>query len=519
MINWSESANFSLEVYRDESRPPLPSGWSIFMDCPPDLQKNGYFGSSYIACANPEAPLSQKVYFLVFSHRGTHDWIDMIQDFYVLLGEAPRTFQECAQPFIFQVREEFKKRYPEVPFVLVAHVGHSLGAALSELAVGMGSYEIAVTFESPGVQSIIEKLIQEKKSLPEVLDRASQMTYQSFANVDVINSCNAQISTNACPNFKIAPLAFFNDIVDEEGPNRINFAVNFTFRNQHKMLYQYQYWKDLQDQEVSRITQKADIKNFSDYFLECIGCIKALQNIALEGKENQAFIWPLGMDDSFNNHITYSNCFGKDAQGTLVNYWDFYTRSYWNAHPELQSKYENYEVYRDWYIHQSGYLKSSEQQQPTKLLKVIKRAPISMTLQERLAIAKDQDEQLYIAVYSGNHQLAIQLLKKQANPNTLHGLRKIPLVQIAIYQGDLEMMKILLDYGADPNARDVKGNTALHVCAMQRGQDGEYYALGLKIKGADARLKNSLEKSALEVVKEFYPLESFDRFKSVLEIF
>lgn len=41
------NAALSLDVYRHPDRPPLPVGWQVYMDCPADLQIDGYFGAAY----------------------------------------------------------------------------------------------------------------------------------------------------------------------------------------------------------------------------------------------------------------------------------------------------------------------------------------------------------------------------------------------------------------------------------------------------------------------------------------
>ncbi len=54
------------------------------------------------------------------------------------------------------------------------------------------------------------------------------------------------------------------------------------------------------------------------------------------------------------------------------------------------------------------------------------------------------------AIADRNHEIATYLLEKGANPNTLNSLGRSPMVYAARY-GDTEMIKLLLKFGAKPN--------------------------------------------------------------------
>ena len=71
-----------------------------------------------------------------------------------------------------------------------------------------------------------------------------------------------------------------------------------------------------------------------------------------------------------------------------------------------------------------------------------------------------------------------------------------PLVSAAAHQ-HLDVMKLLLDNGADINSRDVKGNTALHE-AVRLKEPVDFVYLLLR-RGADSKLSNTDEKNPMEV--------------------
>jgi ankyrin repeat protein len=71
-----------------------------------------------------------------------------------------------------------------------------------------------------------------------------------------------------------------------------------------------------------------------------------------------------------------------------------------------------------------------------------------------------------------------------------------PLVSAAAHQ-HLDVMKLLLDNGANINSRDVKGNTALHEAV--RLKDPVDFIYLLLRRGADSKLSNMDEKNPMEV--------------------
>lgn len=71
---------------------------------------------------------------------------------------------------------------------------------------------------------------------------------------------------------------------------------------------------------------------------------------------------------------------------------------------------------------------------------------------------------LHLVVESGRIDFMHELMRRRdINPNHLHtNLKKFP-IHVAAEQGDNDMISILLDCGADVNARTESGDTPLHV--------------------------------------------------------
>jgi len=81
--------------------------------------------------------------------------------------------------------------------------------------------------------------------------------------------------------------------------------------------------------------------------------------------------------------------------------------------------------------------------------------------------AAKQRTRLLQAVGTANVRLVSELLQRQHSLGSgiyddIRGSRGLSLVAIAVKSGDLRMLAMLLDGGADPNLQDDDGNTPLH---------------------------------------------------------
>ncbi len=88
---------------------------------------------------------------------------------------------------------------------------------------------------------------------------------------------------------------------------------------------------------------------------------------------------------------------------------------------------------------------------------------------------------LHLAVYNEHPQIVRLLLDYGANPNTRMNNGQTPLF-VAAYFGNVKSMKMLIEHGADVNVKDHLGNTPLHKAS--EGDSPQAVELLLK-EGAD----------------------------------
>jgi ankyrin repeat protein len=75
---------------------------------------------------------------------------------------------------------------------------------------------------------------------------------------------------------------------------------------------------------------------------------------------------------------------------------------------------------------------------------------------------------LHLALWNRHPTVARVLLKHGADVNFKTDRDEIPLHKLPEGDGGLELAQLLLKHGADPNARDVYGQTLLHVSSQRR---------------------------------------------------
>lgn len=94
---------------------------------------------------------------------------------------------------------------------------------------------------------------------------------------------------------------------------------------------------------------------------------------------------------------------------------------------------------------------------------------------------------LYFACMRGNVEIVKLLLQKGANPNSKSNDGDFPLIEAVYFEDKPEILEILLSEGADPNMQDTYGDTALIVAA----DEGYKKFIELLIKaGGDPYIKN-----------------------------
>lgn len=94
---------------------------------------------------------------------------------------------------------------------------------------------------------------------------------------------------------------------------------------------------------------------------------------------------------------------------------------------------------------------------------------------------------LIAALKNEDYDLLKFFLENGADPNTEDGLGKLPLIEAAKFRGPNAYFELLLNYGADINAKDNRGDTAL-ICSVDKSYRVVEFLLS---KGANVNVKNS----------------------------
>lgn len=492
-------ACFSLHVYRDSACPPLPDGWSVFRDCPPQYATDGFFGSAYFRCLNPTAPPAQQGFEIVIAYRGTaHNIFDSINDFLLFLGKAPYTFKNNALPFIKYVQAEFIKAYPESftakYLFMPTFTGHSLGAVLAELgaaatsitAAGQTAYSSAFSFDSPGSLEPMQDLVSDGVITPAGMNAARHF-FGIWAHIDAVNCCNTQIQSSAYPD------GFDSDFTFDNIPDAVSmddYLRRYTIKNQHRMENFYKHWNRSSEKLIEQKTHQDVLDSSRSWPVELNG-----------------FAGEFG----FNGYLTYVNNSDEPWMRDMVRYWDQYIETYWDAHPDIQTQYKN-----DYLDYSTDFIvKNLKTTPPTKQTEPRKAA--GLTVEERLSQATTDEERLYIAVLASQHTLARELLDKGINPNTTHGYDKVPLLSIPVYIGDIDMLALLLEFNTHLDAQDKQGRTCLHEIAAKRPDDAERFAALLINQGANTQIKSHEGHTALEIARDLYGMGAQTKLQTVIE--
>lgn len=112
---------------------------------------------------------------------------------------------------------------------------------------------------------------------------------------------------------------------------------------------------------------------------------------------------------------------------------------------------------------------------------------------------KDHMSALAMAVFDNKANAAVAMLDNNANPNLAMGAAKYNALMLAVKKGNLQMAQTLLQYKADPNAKNAGGLTPLMIAAF--GDQEMIITLLLK-SGADPKLKDAEGKTALMLAQE-----------------
>ena len=120
----------------------------------------------------------------------------------------------------------------------------------------------------------------------------------------------------------------------------------------------------------------------------------------------------------------------------------------------------------------------------------------------------EEQTALMIAAVKGHTEIVRLLLDRGADPNIQDDQGQTALIN-AIFSISIETVKLLLDRGADPNIQDDQGQTAL----MFTARNGHTEIMELLIlAGADPGIKNDQDKTAADILKDWHP-EKYDQWR------
>lgn len=498
---WSEASTFSLLAYKNpEEQKPLPTGWTELIPVPANLQSNGYYGDSYYRCESGK----QGWCMIAIAHRGTDEFFwDSLADFKIFFGKVPYDYYMNALFYFNYVVEFVEDNFPGYPGGYGWTVtGHSLGAVLAELnTYPFPPYyhdgTIAMVFDSPGLKEIVKSEIDAGDLPADALDFITQHAQYDFSGANAINTWNTQLSPPAV-NREFSSEDFkrvFPVPPDYANPPDPTYYALVYSPNQHHMINFYNRWhsSNIQNQEPS-------IPN--------------------------AFIWPIGFAAGYKTYLSYS--LHPDYWNGMIDYiWQNWSAVYIYYGGD-KAKYKQAVI-----DHLQNGVKplnvrlTSESAHPERVLQKDSTSPQKLVIPEKylkkmtledvlnnnldgygaerkqIYAKADNDKKLYYAVVCDDAVLAEKLMRENhANPNTQHGERHYSLLQIAIISGDLDVVKVLLKYGANPELTDSRGDTALHTAARERYEDAYLYAKELVKANTKNDVKNKEEKTALMLAEE-----------------
>lgn len=132
---------------------------------------------------------------------------------------------------------------------------------------------------------------------------------------------------------------------------------------------------------------------------------------------------------------------------------------------------------------------------------------------------RELDDWLCHAVSNDMLGIAIDMLDKGANPNAISVQEQVPvlfLAQARKYSGERsEMLELLLNRGADPQARDNQGNTLMHLGAMV-GADGA--VVQMLEAGVDPKTTNHAGHTPLESIRDRSTHQAAGRLEYALHL-
>ena len=103
---------------------------------------------------------------------------------------------------------------------------------------------------------------------------------------------------------------------------------------------------------------------------------------------------------------------------------------------------------------------------------------------------------LYYAAVNGHNKIVDILLEITNQPDDVEPTRRFTPLMTAAGQGNISVVRSLLEHGADPNMRSIEGATALHFAVYEDHAD---IAVMLIEAGADYELCDNLGNCAVDL--------------------
>lgn len=315
------NAALALDVYRDLDRPPLPAGWQIYLDCPLELQIDGYFGAAYYSMYSFEK--NSMAVNVVIAHRGTVNKEGGLEDLEMyFLHKVPAQFNNAALPFIQQVLEKIDVDFPSfkkgIFYVTAwAFTGHSLGGTLAELSTAYCAsqpfYKYLVkypnnsldsnltychSFESPGSVELLNVLSNQGIVDQEGIQWLQEAVNCIFSDINAINTALTHIG-----DFFMSVSVGYEWLPNATGklplePDVIYYVEQYTIQDQHHMKKLY---NAIKNDNVFEILEE----------------------------------WPAGADAGLTSYMQYQ----ASLNGFHYQWWDGYMQLLWEQYPELATEY------------------------------------------------------------------------------------------------------------------------------------------------------------------------------------
>ncbi len=322
MVSYEETTAVALarDVYREDNRPPLPEGVTLYLDCPDEYQKDGYFGAAYY--------FVDKIYgqTIVIAHRGTANLDGLIEDAEMdFFHKIPSQFYDGAVPFSDYVLENISKDYPGQSMQFT-FTGHSLGATLAELSCVRYINQddnrflryrmFTYVFDSPGSKDLVDKQLANKEITEKDVEQAGYSIIVVNAEIDAINTCMKTSSRDDEYNYirsymgqGASPyISLSNGSLLPYDPDNEYYFSQYTLKDQHPIANLY-----------DRIMR-------DDY---------GWWDISVGG-------WPIGFHTGYRAYKTYYGHYPPEHNLYDHNYyWFEYTEVYWDQNPQIHDEYDN----------------------------------------------------------------------------------------------------------------------------------------------------------------------------------